>query len=543
MPFDGVFISHLTAELNEQLIGAKIFKIYQPGAREITVEFRFGKDLFVSADASNPYFCLTESRKTNPVSPPNFCMLLRKHLNGGVVKSIVQDGLERSVSIEIEAVNELGDIEVKKLYIEIMGKYCNIILTDSKGKILGAIKQEDGNNGPRTIMPGIIYTRLEGKEKILSTDVSNESAQSFNSPKDIVNSVMGISPAVARMIFAGMQSKSYFETVNEISSNAKPYLFLNVNGEPADFSYTYLDGYDKFINTQSYSEAAERFFEHKTAINLAKQRAGDLLKKITSAIDRIEKKNEKQVLELEMSENSEQYREYGDLLTSNLHLGNIRENSITLKNYYDNFNDVTIELDPSKDLKSNALMYYKKYKKLKTASGFLNKQIEENKKELEYLYATKFFITECTNEAEISEIREELILNGLVKFKGYNRNNSSRIRKSAPLEYKSESGITVLVGKNNIQNDRLTFKTAKKDYTWLHVKDAPGSHTVIMEEFENTDDDTFVFAAELAAKHSSLKGKVSVDYTKIKYVRRQPDGKPGMVFYTDYKTLVVDTSK
>lgn len=542
MPFDGIFISYICKELNEKLIGAKIFKVYQPGSREITIEFRFGKDLFISANAANPYFCLTDITKENPVSPPNFCMLLRKHLNGGIVKRITQDGFERSVCIEVESANELGDIDTKKLYVEIMGKYCNIILTDSNNKILGAIKTEDGEKGPRTIMPGIIYTPIKGKEKSSIYGISDSDVACFTDAKEIVNRVMGISPAVARKIFAKMQNESFSDIVKEMCDNARPYLFYN-NGIPSDFSYTELSGFTDSKTCNSFSEAVEEYFAHKTTIELAKQRAGDLLRKINSAIDRIEKKNVKQTEELSQSENAEIYRQYGDILTSNLHIGKVRENKIVLQNYYDNCNEVAIELDPSKDLKANALLYYKKNKKLKTAAGFLEKQIEENDTELKYLYSTRFFLTECTNEAEISEIREELIANGLIRSKGNNRNASSRVRKSAPHKYVSESGITVYVGKNNVQNEKLTFKTAKKDYLWLHVKDAPGSHTVVMEQADKIDDNTLLFAADLAARHSSLQGKVDVDYTQVKYVRRQPGGKIGMVFYTDYKTLTVDVVK
>ncbi len=545
MPFDGIFISKLCEELRETLKNAKVLKIYQPGAKEITIEFRYGKDLFISADASNPYFCLTDKPKENPAVPPNFCMLLRKHLNGAMLKTIEQEGFERTVRLGFDSVNELGDTEVKYLYIEIMGKYCNIILTDFSNKILGAIKTENGEKGPRTIMPGIIYTSLKGKEKKDITEITSEEVKFFASSRELVDGVNGISPVVSKTLLENFNKNGFEQTITEIA-DSKPYLYYSEDSVPCEFSYIKLNNFDNYEIKSCYSDAVEAFFEHKTEKNLAKQRAGDLVRKISSAIERIEHKTEKQNQEKKESENANKYKEYADILTANLYLKADKADKITLPNFYDGMNEVTIPLEPSKDIKANAAAYYKKYKKLKTAAVILEEQIASNLKELEYLKSAKFFLSESQSETDLAEIREELIQNGFLKNKKqYNtRNSKQKPKKLIPYEYRfkeNEEETLVLVGKNNVQNDKLTFKIAQKNYVWLHVKDAPGSHTVICKEFKSVSDELLLFAAKTAAKHSSLQGKVSVDYTEIKNVKRQPNSKPGMVFYVDYKTVVVET--
>ncbi len=539
MAFDGIFISLLCAELKEKLTGAKVFKIYQPGDRQLTLEFRYGKDLFVSVSPEAPYFCLTDERKDNPVSPPNFCMLLRKHLNGAVVKDVAQDDLERTVALVFDSVNELGDSEEKRLFIEIMGKYCNIILTNGALKILGALKTDDGFSGNRAVMPGLIYQPITGKTKKSPSSLTDTDV--FLTPRDIVDGVKGVSPAVAATLF---QNPAPVKTQIETAiSNAKPYLFFGPDGAPADFSYMPLCGKENCEICESYSDAVDRFYKSKTEKDLAAFRSGGLLRQINTVIDRIEKKNAKQEKELLESQNAETYRRYGDLLTSNLHLGRVRGPEIEVEDYYDNCKKVKIKLDESKDLKYNAAAYYKKYKKQKTAAVILQKCIDENAADLEYLKSVRFFVSECKNEAEIAEIRSELTEGGYLRKKKAVGRGSDRIRKSAPSEYTAPDGVRILVGRNNLQNDRLTFKTAKKDFLWLHVKNAPGSHTVIMAPAPDVSDATILYAATLAAKHSDSAGKTDVDYTLIKYVRRQPNGKPGMVFYTDYKTITVDASK
>ena len=573
MALDGVLLFGLAKELSSGLANGRIDKIQQPETDEIHITIRsMGRNcrLLLSASASHPRIHLTQQSKQNPLVPPMFCMVLRKHLSGGRFIGIRQPGMERILEIDFEVINELGDLDKKTLIIEIMGRHSNVILTDANGKILDSVKRVDNSvSRIREVLPGeqYQYPPSQGKANPLTASVEEVAEKlmeydSSSSPEDILSKAYtGISKTTAKEIcrLAKESSKNNPLTPDDIASafvnfitgvkngNFKPALLLDNAGNPKDVLPLPYGLYpmERLKIFPSFSDALDEFFRERDKQERIQQRTAHLSRILKNNIDRCRRKLELQSEELEKAKNAEIYRLYGELITSNIYMIAAGVSEISVPNYYQpDCPLIAIPLDPAKTAAQNAQHYFKLYNKAKTV---LNKQsllIDETQEELNYLESVAQSLSICDNEAEILEIREELVKEGYIR----NRSGSGKAKKtipSKPHRYVSCDGFEILVGKNNIQNDHLTLKVASANDIWLHTKLIHGSHVIIRTEGRPVPDSTLLEAANLAAYYSKGRSSanVPVDYCPRKNVKKPGGAKPGMVIYNQYKTIYITPSE
>lgn len=574
MALDGIVLRAISFELNEKLLGGRIDKVYQPERDEIIVLIRnkgHNYKLLVSASSNNPRIHLTETTKSNPETPPMFCMLLRKHLQGGRIVNIEQVLLERILKIEIQNLDELGNISIKQLTVEIMGRHSNIILIDkSSNKIIDSIKRITPDiSTVRQILPGLIYNLPPSQEKINPLDINKDI---FFSSMDNTNdgtpvykffykTYMGLSPLIAREI-CHRTDLNNSTLIGQLDENDKEQLFnsfkkiiemvqknqytpnivLDENSSKLlGFSVIDIQQYGSFPkkNYSEISNVLEEFYYKRDHLDRLKQKSSNLKKVITNKLERSINKLAKQKEELINAEKREKYKIYGDLLTANLYRID-KSNQVELENFYsENIEKVVIKLDPRLSPAQNAQKYYKKYNKLKNAHEVVAEQIKKTKEEVEYLENVLLSIENCTTIEELEEIREELSKEGYIKLNRKNKNKKEAL--SQPKHYISTDGFHIYVGKNNKQNDYLTIKFAGKNDIWLHTKDIPGSHVIIKTEGKEVPESTVLQGAMLAAFYSkgNMSSNVPVDYTEKKNVKKPNGAKPGMVIYENYKTIYV----
>lgn len=576
MALDGAFLHFIKCELEEKLIGMRAEKIFQPNRDEIVIAFRGvsgAYKLLMSARANSPRINITEYPPENPQTPPMLCMLLRKRLAGARLERISQHELERVVQLDFEATDELGDKIRLSLIAEIMGKYSNVIFVGGNGMIIDALKRVDMSmSSQRLVLPGLAYQLPPPQDKLnpLETSVddiinrikNSGKTQSLN--KALLSTVQGFSPIVCREIEhitgrgasldnVSMSDEQYSRleffikrTVSEISENkGVPCMVQSLEGKPIDFSFMNILQYGtgaKTVRFNSYSELVDNFYLERDKTERMKVKGQDLLKQLSNITDRLTRKINMQKIELANSEDREHLRIMGDLLQANLYRIEKGATEVELENFYDeNMAKVKIKLNPALTAGQNAQKYYKDYRKAKNAQQYLTVEIEKAGQELLYIESVFDSLSRAESERELTEIKQELIESGYIK-----RIRSKQKIKGTlpPLEFTSKSGLKILVGRNNIQNDKLTLKTAKNYDLWFHTKDIPGSHTVIVSQGETPDDASILYAAQLAAYHSRAKesSKVPVDYTLIKYVSKPQGAKPGMVIYKNQKTLFVKPS-
>lgn len=573
MPYDGFVVSSIVSELNEKIMNGKVDKIYQPEKDELIINVRTYTEshkLLFSSSPTYPRVCLTTASRNNPQVPPSFCMLLRKHLTGGRIVNIEQPDMERIIIITFECFDELGYSTRKALIAEIMGRHSNIIFIDrDSNKIIDSIKRVDFEvSSVREVLPGRIYTLPPSGDKVspLSVDKTSFlkgielSPASVKADKYLLKAYNGVSPVLAREIcnrahidpdkdikyFSDAEANGLFDSFSSITDNVRSSSYTPVivskEGQLSDFScfeLTVYGGYE-FKHYKSMSEVVEIFYSEKDRKDRLKQKSGDVYKIISNKLDRCFKKLEILNSELDQAQNSEQYKVYGDLLTSNLHLLQKGQSSASLTNYYsESCENIDIPLDIQLTPVANAQRYYKQYNKSKTAIRLINRQLQENKLEIDYLEAQLDNLEKCTEEIEINEIRNELAEQGYIKVKKYGK--SKPVKASKPLHFISTKGFDLYVGKNNVQNDLLTLKFAVSNDIWLHTKEIPGSHVIIRTNGANVDDLTLEEAANLAAFYSKAKmsSKVPVDYTFKKNVKKPNGAKPGMVIYESNKTIYI----
>ncbi len=573
MPFDGAVVKSLVHELNNKIISGKVDKVYQTEKDEIVLSIRSYKEtskLLISASSNYPRINLTKENKSNPQVPPSFCMLLRKHLIGAKVLSVTQPSLERVVEINFQCIDELGYSNQKSLVAEIMGRNSNIIFIDTNSnKIIDCIKHIDEDiSSLREVLPGIsyIYPPAQGKLNTLTITAElfensiNEVSASISLEKFFVRVFFGVSPSVSREIcyLANLdydldikdlnlsQTKHLFSSFEAMIKDLKtdtynPTLFYK-NNEVYDFSCFNLKTYSEYSYQccLGISEAIELFYNERDKKDRLKQKTGDIRKVVSTKLDRCFKKIEKQSNEITESQNSEKYKIYGDLLTSNLHLMKKSDKFIKVLNYYsEDQSYIEIPLDFQLSPSRNAQRYYRLYTKSKNALIMIKNQIEETNKEIYYLEAQLDNIEKCTDELEINEIRDELSEQGYLKKR--KEKKQKNIKQSKPSSYLSSSGFEIYVGKNNYQNDFLTLKMASSNDIWLHTKEIPGSHVIIKTNGNAVDDITLKEAANIASFFSKgkLSSKVPVDYTYKKYVKKPSGAKPGMVIYENHKTIYI----
>lgn len=554
MAFDGITTCAMVRELNEKIYMGKIEKVYQPEADELVfnIHTKTGNcKLFASAGSAHARMHFIEENPVNPPAPLAFCMLLRKHLQSGRIIAIEQKGSERIIEISIETLNELGFTVSKKLIFEIMGKHSNIILTDiSTGKIIDSIKRVSFDvNRVRQILPGMIYQYPPEQDKIPFGEITGEQLDSLPADgKTILRSVGGISPAFAEELAEHVSSRSeYFFGVKDgildgTSGNA--FVYLDEKEAPVDFypvPLKCLKESCKTLEFSSLSAAMEFYFNKKESSNKGRQKSHDLIRSVNTALDKMYLKKKRLSEDLLKAENSEDLRLYGELLTANIHLIKPGMKSVDVVNYYDG-STVTIPLDVKQSPAKNAQHYFKKYGKAKTAVKEKQIQLEENDGEIKYLESVLAFLENTDDVDEIESIRNELVETGYVRRRKQQGGFKEKKYKPAPHRYTLSNGMTVLVGKNNKENDYLTFNTAGNRDIWLHTKDIPGSHVIVQSSGQDLDEKAIFEAAAIAAYHSKARTSenVPVDYVPVKYVKKPAGAKPGMVIFTNNRTVWVN---
>lgn len=569
MAFDGITISALVSELREKLTGGRIYKIAQPEKDELLLTIKNQANqyrLIISSDASLPLLYLTNENKKSPMTAPNFCMLLRKHIQNGRIISILQPGLERVVDIRIEHLNEMGDLCQKILTIELMGKYSNIIFRDDE-KIIDSMKHvSQAVSSVREVLPGRSYF-IPGSDKadLLQFDKTEEqdvflatmAKRSEPVIKMIYQYFTGVAPVVASDICfrAGVdqdkpasslelhERQSIQEELLKLSNhiNQKDF-FPNVvyeNDTPVEYGVFPFSCYPGFL-VKEYSSVSDllfSFYQEKSAFTRIRQKSVDLRRIIQTAIERNAKKLDLQLSQLKDTEKREKYRIYGELLHTYGYEAKDGDKSITVVNYYDN-KELTIPLNPEITVMENAKKYFERYGKLKRTFEALSKLSQETKAELDYLESVMVALKLAKTEDDLNQIREELSESGYIRKKS----SGKKIRlTSKPLHYVSSDGYHMYVGKNNIQNDELTFQMAEGGDWWFHAKGMPGSHVIVKCKGEELPDRTFEEAARLAAFYSkgSEQNKVEIDYIQKKHVKKPNGAKPGfVVYYTNYSMAI-----
>lgn len=586
MAFDGITIAAVVHEMKQNLIGGRIYKIYQPETDEIClVVKRRGEEgnrtdrLVMSADASLPLLYFTEKVKENPITAPNFCMLLRKHIGNGRITDVLQPSFERIVEIQIEHLDEMGDLCHKKLIVELMGKHSNIIFIDDDGTIIDSIKHISHQvSSVREVLPGRLYEYPPGQDKMnpLEVDANFLMNHMLEKPisvtKAIYTSLTGFSPVIASEIcyrvgidgsdstasLSLTQKESISEEILSIVGRIKKGDFVSniaYRGfEPQEFAAIKLSSFGEILVSQSMpskdvnglkqfvtmSEVIEEYYSGKSIVTRMKQRSTDLRKIVANAIERTAKKYDLQLNQLKDTEKREKYKIYGELITAYGYSAKQGDKSLICENYYDG-TEVTIPLDEELSPMENGKRYFAKYTKLKRTYEALTEQTVASKDELDYLLSVQTSLEIVTNENDLLEIKKELIESGYVRGK-IDKNKGKKQEKSKPLHFISSDGFHMYVGKNNYQNEELTFKFANGNDMWFHAKQMPGSHVIVkLDGAEELPDQTYEEAAKLAAFYSSGKTapKVEIDYTARKNLKKPPKAKPGFVIYhTNYSMAI-----
>lgn len=569
MAFDGIVVADLVHEFRKELLNGRITKIVQPETDELLLTIKSAegqKRLLICADASLPLICLTDTNKPAPMTAPNFCMLLRKHIGGGRITDISQPKLERIIRFTIEHLNELGDLCRKVLIVEIMGKHSNIIFCTEDGKIIDSIKHVSAQmSSVREVLPGRDYFIPDTMHKADPLSVSAEEFPSLLTEKPvpvskaIYTSFTGISPVTAEEIcsLAGVDSsvpaKEYSEDVLfhlytqfQIYLSAvkeerfSPAIYYD-GREPKEFSslpLSHFSGYS-WQEFSSISEVLKTYYFTKSQIMRIRQKSADLRHVVQTALERSRKKYDLQLRQIKDTEGREKYRIYGELI--NTYGYNVSEGAKQLEalNYYTN-EMISIPLDSTKTPQENAQRYFAKYNKQKRTFEALSKLCQETKDDITYLESIQTSLDIALTENDLAEIKEELTDSGYIRRK-FTRKKMKI--KNAPLHYISSDGYHMYVGKNNLQNDELTFDFAAGNDWWFHAKQAPGSHVIVKTNGDELPDATFEEAGRLAAYYSSMRGseKVEIDYVEKKHVKKPKGAKPGfVVYYTNY-SLVIDS--
>lgn len=571
MALDGAFLNNVKRELGI-LIGGRIDKISQPSREEIVIAFRTrggNEKLLFSAAAGSARVNITKAAIENPKVPPMFCMLMRKHLGGGRLLDIRQDGLERILYFDFEAMNELGDMVKITLAAEIMGRCSNLVIINADGKIIDSIKRVDAEmSRERMVLPGMSYTCPPRDDRLdfrtcTAYDIvkAAEPLPEADLAKTLIKIFEGLSPIVAReWVYYAAQGgdavKSDLkgellerltfavqQTARECDEGKCTYTVVkDGDGMLKDFSFMPIYQYGGLMTTKEFDSACELldyFYTERDSVSRMKQRSQDMYRLLQSTSERIARRLANQREELKISAERDKLKLYGDLISANLYRVEKGMGSVTVENFYDeSCPQVDIKLDKRLTPSQNMQHYYGEYRKADTAEKILTQQIAKGEEELSYIDSVFDAFTRAKGEDEVNELRLELAEQGYIrssKLKG------KPPKAHPPLEFKSPEGFTILIGRNNKQNDMLTTKLADKTDIWLHTKDITGSHVIIRAEGKPVPDETVVYAARLAAFHSKAKNssQVPVDYVPVKLVKKPAGAKPGMVIFTGNRTLYV----
>ena len=571
MAFDGITIAAIVKELKDNLTDGRISKIAQPESDELLLTIKTKQDnkrLLISANPSLPLIYLTDENKLSPMTAPNFCMLLRKHILNGRIISISQPSLERIINIEIEHLDEMGDMRRKTLAIELMGKHSNIIFLDEENKIIDSIKRISSQiSSVREVLPGRDYFIPETENKknpleitsLSSEDGLNEftgliKSKAASVSKAIYSSYTGISPfmAVNMCTDCGIDADSSTEAPMDLSMLYREFssamcavskgeftpLICYEGTVPFEYSVLPVKGFDKTKAFNSISELLKYFYAEKEIRGRIKQKSQDLRRIVQNALDKDIKKRDIYLKQLTDTEKKDKYRVYGELLNTYGYNAEPNARSIEVLNYYTNEN-ITIPLDRDLTPIENAKKYFDKYGKLKRTEEAVNALLLDVNGEIDHLLSIQNSLDIALSEADLLEIKEELTISGYIKR--HNVKGKKERITSKPLHYVTKEGFDIFVGKNNLQNEYLTFDLANGNDWWFHAKKIPGSHVILKTEGKDVPDSVFEDAARLAAYYSKAKGesRIEVDYVKRKEVKHPNGSKPGfVVYYTNYSMLI-----
>lgn len=569
MPLDAVCLRAVVEELRPRLEGVRIDKVQQPARDQVILVLRSGR-LLLSAGAGAPRLQLTELPRDNPAQPPMFCMLLRKHLVGGRIRELSQTGLERMAILTVEITDELGQPGIRKIILEAMGRHSNIILTDGEGHIIDCLRRVDYEMSPqRQVLPGLYYRLPEppaGKIPLteMTAEVFAAAFRAVNPERQVddflLDTFFGLSPLVARELAfrtGGAADIRLFEMgesgearlwealsglLNAIQEKHFTPIVLQRNEKYVDFTYLPILQYGPETQSRtcdSFCAMLDAFFEARERQERARQRGQDLIRLTTNARDRLTRKIGLQEKELADTENRDELRVRGDLITANLYQMERGMSSIRVQNYYDEGGgELTVQLDPLLTPQQNAAKYYKRYHKAKTARHYLTEQLAKARTERIYLESVLEELREAETEQDFTEIRNELREAGYLRQMKVKKEIK---RTSKPREFRSSAGLRILVGRNNRQNDKLTLKEADRRDLWFHTQKIHGSHVILCTGGGEADMKSMEEAAMLAAWYSQAgeSANVPVDYTQARYVKKPAGARPGMVIYEPYQTLFV----
>ena len=572
MPLDAICLAAVREELSGQITGLKIDKVQQP-ERDVLIlslrGFQEPKRLLLSAGSGDMRVHLTEHRFENPATPPMFCMLLRKHLTGARIVKVSQPPAERVLEFELEAPDAIGVLSGKRLIIELIGRLSNIILTDSDGIIVDCLRRVGGEiSDKRSVLPGLIYRNppvQEGRlDPMLTTDnVWQESFDAQSEEKTTEKWLNSVFSAMSPLICKELSWRAYgdahfrFDAIKDggmalrreffalmdyvREGRFEPWSVANEDSSPRDFSFTRIMQFETALETrreESFSAMLDSFYTRSAQLGRVRQRSSDMSRTMKNVHSRLVRKLAAQHVELEKTADRDFFRECGDIITANIHIMEKGQSVLTAADFYrDDGAMRDIALDPRKTPQQNAAKYYKSYTKGKNALRFLTEQIRLGESELEYIESVIEEIALAEGEADLSDIRRELEQTGYIKSR---KQVKEKAKESAPMRFESSTGVQILAGRNNIQNDKLTLKSASKSDVWLHAQKIHGAHVIISCGGREPDEVTMSEAAVIAAYYSSARsgGKVPIDHTLVKFVKKPAGGRPGMVIYTDQKTRV-----
>lgn len=571
MAFDGVMMHYVKEEIKSVALDARVSQIHQPNRDELVIALRTkngNKKLLVSSRANSPRICFTEHSIENPATPPMLCMLLRKRLGGAKLVDVRQIELERIMFLDFIATNELGDKVKLTLCVEIMGKYSNIILIDENDNIVDALKRVDFTmSTQRLVLPNIKYELPPKQDKLCILECSGRDIveKAINAPaemrlsKALLSAMQGVSPIITRELeyMVGVDSNRELTVIDKlkliekvdklkeyiVSGEKSPTMMIKPEGKPFDISFMDIMQYGEMASKKrflDFSTLLDSFYYERDKAERMKVKGQDLLRLCSNIQDKLCRKIAVQEKELKDSLNRDKLRKKGDLLQANMYKMVRGQGFIDVEDYYDNNKIIRIKLSPTLNPSQNVQKYYKDYRRAKTREEMLTVQIAKAKAELQYISAVQESLGRAESERELTEIRQELVDEGYLK----NRNPKGRnkaLKLLPPKEYTSSDGFTIYVGRNNKQNDKLTLKTARNYDMWLHTKDIPGSHVIIVSDNREITDTAILEAASLAAYNSKAKesDNVPVDYTIVKNVSKPSGAKPGMVIYVNNKTVYV----
>ena len=568
MALDAICLQAVLEELRPEVVGARIDKVQQPARDQVILVLRGSRRLLLCAGANAPRIQLTALSRENPAEPPMFCMLLRKHLAGARITDVVQPDLERIVRLELDTADEFGRPGRRTLVLEAMGRRSNLILLDEEGRIIDCLRRVDADmSAQRQVLPGLYYQPPAAVGRLPVTEETEagfrEKLAAANPERQLdaflLDHYFGVSPLMARelafraagetdsrlftlgpegldrfwVVFSG-----FLEAVEE--KHFTP-ICLRREGRPFEFACFPIAQYGaaaEAVPYESFSTLLDDFYEAREQEERARQRGADLIRTAATARDRLRRKLSQQERDYAETQNRDQLRQCGDLITANLYRMERGSSQLVCENFYDeNGGEVTIPLDPLLTPQQNAAKYYKRYTKAKTAEHYLREQMEIARRDIAYLESVLEELHHAETEQDFLEIRHELRESGFLKKAG----RKERQRAAGPRKFRTTSGFQVLVGRNNRQNDQLTLKDADYRDLWLHTQKIHGSHVILRTGGQEVDDDTLVEAAKIAAYYSQAResGNVPVDYTQVKHVKKPAGARPGMVIYQTYQTINV----